>query len=57
MDIPFIPLTNRTMFGEWSESKFMGWPSDTNPYCGYSEFGYSGGLSAGELIALDVHLK
>ncbi len=56
MDVPFIPLTNRTMFGEWSESRFTGWPSDSNPYCGYSEFGYAGGLSAGELIALNVHL-
>jgi len=57
MDTPFVPLTNRTMFGEWSESRFTGWPSDSNPYCGYSEFGYAGGLSAGELIALNVHLK
>lgn len=57
MDVPLIPLTNRTMFGEWSEKNFVGWPSDSDPYCGYSEFGYAGGLSGGELIALNVHLK
>ncbi|MCL4407617.1 MAG: ABC transporter substrate-binding protein [Thermotogae bacterium] len=56
MDLPFIPLTNRTMFGEWSESNFTGFPNESDPYS-YSEFMGYAGLYGGELMGLNVHLK
>ncbi len=56
MDLPFIPLTNRTMFGEWSESNFTGFPTESDPYT-YSEFMGYAGLYGGELMGLNVHLK
>ncbi len=52
-DVPFIPLTNRTNFSNFSAEKFVGWPSDSNPYC-------AGGTTngqGGEIILLNIHLK
>ncbi len=54
-DVPLIPLTNRTEFGEFNESNFTGFPSSDNPYGGDSEVGLGG--TTGELILLNVHLK
>jgi len=52
-DVPFIPLTNRTNFSNFSAAKFIDWPSDLNPYC-------AGGATngqGGEIILLNIHLK
>jgi len=57
MDVPLIPLTGRTEFGEFSEVNFTGWPSNTNPYGGDSEIGLGTTPISGELILLNVHLK
>ncbi len=56
MDVPFIPLTNRTLFGEYNESSFTGFPTESDPYT-YSEFMGYPGLYGGELMGLNVHLK
>ncbi len=52
MDVPLIPLTSRTWFYEWSESKFTGYPlgSPTNPYSW-------GPGNIEEFVYLFVHLK
>jgi len=33
-EVPFVTLTNRTDFDEFSERTFVGWPSNSNPYAG-----------------------
>lgn len=52
-DVPFIPLTNRTNFEEFSEANFIGWPSESNPYCA----GGNIDVPDGRMIVLNIHLK
>ncbi|MCL5031865.1 MAG: hypothetical protein M1542_01265 [Thermotogae bacterium] len=54
-NVPFIPLTNRTTFGNWSEAQFVGMPSASNPYS-MSTSNVLGDIN-GEMIALNIHLK
>lgn len=52
-EVPFIPLTNRTNFLDYNESRFVGWPSAENPY--------NAGEASDQLGALpmyvNLHLK
>lgn len=52
-DVPFIPLTNRTNFEIFSTNKFVGWPSESDPY----NSGGNVNSKDAELIFLNVHLK
>jgi len=52
-DLPIIPLRWSVGYGNYSERNFVGWPSDSNPYCA------SGQMATGdpEQVLLHVHLK
>ncbi len=52
-DLPIIPLRWSVGYGVYSERNFVGWPSDSNPYCA------SGQEAVGdeEQILLHVYLK
>ncbi len=52
-DLPIIPLRWSVGYGVYSERNFVGWPSDSNPYCA------SGQMTTGdeEQILLHVYLK
>lgn len=52
-ELPIIPLRWNVGYGVYSERHFVGWPSDSNPYCA------SGQMAIGdeEQILLNVHLK
>ncbi len=52
-DVPFIVLTNRTDFMEYSERTLVGWPSAENPYAGAGNIDWADALA----IVLNVHLK
>ena len=52
-EVPFIPLTNRTNFLDYNESRFTGWPSAENPYNAGEASDQLGAL----LMYVNVHLK
>ncbi|MCL4407614.1 MAG: ABC transporter substrate-binding protein [Thermotogae bacterium] len=52
-DVPYIVLTNRTDFMEYSEKTLTGWPSAENPYAGAGNIDWADALA----IVLNVHLK
>ena len=52
-DVPFVPLTNRTNFMNYSEKNFVGWPSDSDPYTSGEGVNQAGG----EMVVINVHLK
>ena len=52
-DVPLVVLTNRTGFGLYSTKRFVGWPSDSNPY----ELGLSMTNLGLEILSLNLHLK
>ncbi|MBE3575269.1 MAG: ABC transporter substrate-binding protein [Firmicutes bacterium] len=52
-EVPFIPLTGRTNFADFNESRFVGWPSASNPY----NAGDPQDTPGAELMYLNVHLK
>jgi len=52
-DVPFIVLTNRTNFFDYSTANFVGWPSNSNPYASGGNFDGSDGLP----MSLNIHLK
>ncbi len=52
-EMPFIPLTNETYFGEYSEREFTGWPSSSIPYA-TTDLPMT---TDGEIVLLNVHLK
>ncbi|MCL4407346.1 MAG: ABC transporter substrate-binding protein [Thermotogae bacterium] len=52
-DVPFIPLTYRTTFDNYSEETFTGFPSALYPYNGGENIDGQGG----EMLILNVHLK
>jgi peptide/nickel transport system substrate-binding protein len=52
-DVPYVVLTNRTDFMEYSERTLVGWPSADNPYAGAGNIDWADALA----IVLNVHLK
>ncbi|MEM3860365.1 MAG: ABC transporter substrate-binding protein [Candidatus Micrarchaeaceae archaeon] len=52
-DIPFIVLTNRTCFFDYTTIRFVGWPTDSNMYANGEGIYGSDGLP----ISLNLHLK
>jgi peptide/nickel transport system substrate-binding protein len=52
-DVPYIVLTNRTDFMEYSEKALTGWPSAENSYAGAGNIDWADALA----IVLNVHLK
>lgn len=51
--LPVIPLTTRTDFLEYSEARFIGWPSASNPYAGAGTVDWP----SAPIIMLNVRLK
>lgn len=51
-DVPYIPLTNATSHNLFSEARFVGWPSESNPYADGAP-----DTQAGAIILSNVHLK
>lgn len=52
-DVPYVVLTNRTDFDEFSQRTFVGWPSNDNPYAGSVNIDNPNAPA----IVLNVHLK
>ncbi len=52
-DIPFIVLTNRTCFLDYTTARFVGWPTDSNIYADGEGIYGSDGLP----MCLNIHLK
>ncbi len=52
-DVPFVVLTNRTNFFDYSTAHFVGWPSESNPYASGGNFDGPDGLP----MSLIIHLK
>jgi peptide/nickel transport system substrate-binding protein len=51
-EVPYIPLTNATSHNLFNEKRFVGWPSDTNPYAqGAAD------TQEGALILSSVYMK
>ncbi|MEM3192328.1 MAG: ABC transporter substrate-binding protein [Nitrososphaerota archaeon] len=53
-DVPFIVLTNRTGYLEYSTARFTGWPSASDQYNIGTGFDFNAG---GLVMALNLHLK
>ncbi len=53
-DVPFVVLTNRTGYQEYSTARFAGWPTDSDPYSIGTGFDFNAG---GFVTALNLHLK
>ncbi|MCK4797895.1 MAG: ABC transporter substrate-binding protein [Spirochaetes bacterium] len=51
-EVPYIPLTNATSHHVFSEARFIGWPSDSNPYADGAP-----DTQAGAIILSNVYLK
>ncbi len=52
-DVPFVVLTNRTQFFDYSTAHLVGWPSESNPYTSGGNFDGEDGLP----MSLNIHLK
>ncbi len=52
-DLPVIVLTTRTGFDLYNSSKFVGWPTLSNPYSN----GWNGSGLGMELVVLNLHLR
>jgi len=52
-DVPFVVLTNRTCFLDYTTARFVGWPTDSNMYANGEGLYGSDGLP----ISLNLHLK
>lgn len=52
-DIPFIVLTNRTCFLDYTTARFVGWPTDSNMYANGEGIYGTDGLP----MCLNLHLK
>ncbi len=52
-DMPFVVLTNRTQFLDYSTANFTGYPSESNPYTSGGDFSTIDGLP----MSLNIHLK
>ncbi|MCK4796926.1 MAG: hypothetical protein KAT05_06060, partial [Spirochaetes bacterium] len=51
-DVPYIPLTNATSHNVFSEERYTGWPSESNPYADGAP-----DTQAGAIILSSIHLK
>ncbi len=52
-NMPFVVLTNRTQFLDYSTANFTGYPSESNPYTSGADFSTIDGLP----MSLNIHLK
>jgi len=52
-DVPYVVLTNRTDFMEYSERTLVGWPSNDNPYAGAGNIDWVDDMA----VVLNIHLK
>jgi len=52
-DVPYIPVVGAPAWNAYSTKYFVGWPSESDPYCALTTPGYGGE----ELLFLQVHLK